>query len=522
MRLLESTTLTFKEWADELLIPSYAILSHTWADDEVSYQDMQQNRARAESKTGFQKLVYVSIQAQKDGLGYFWIDTCCIDKSSSAELSEAVNSMFRWYESAHTCYTFLSDVEARQKPDDHEPDQAWVTTFSNSRWFTRGWTLQELIAPRNLIFYSSQWSRVGTKQDLAPYIAQSTGIPINTLVHGHLSGVSVAQKMSWVSGRSTTRREDLAYCLIGIFEVNMPMLYGEGGRAFVRLQEEIIKTTDDMSIFSWVDPQGSFGSYRGLLASSPSFFARCKHVSWTRNERTAEFSVTNKGIKLVLQLSPRTVQPNEFVAVLYGVANTTMPNGVIGLYVHKIGDNQYARVQPDQLALLPVMPPVTSTSLFVRQKIVMESPEHSRAAAIVVKMPSDFMGIVDVKPASRWNPSDQRFSLAPGQVSAIGSFSFCSFANDKNIINVIIDTSRVWGSILEIGHDWERIQHINPFTHRIQCRKRGQTTIEITIERGLVGDESLIYLSLVLLQREGFSRRADFFKETLTNRGSTW
>jgi hypothetical protein len=244
MRLIHGETLKLVEFNDNN-IPPYAILSHTWGLEEVTFQDMSMdlpNEARQSLSSGvkgasYKKIEYCCAQATKDGLEYSWVDTCGIDKSSSSELSEAINSMFRWYSNAAVCYAYLSDVHLITEE------------ISPSRWFTRGWTLQELIAPRNVKFFTSNWELIGTKESLSSSIASITGIDVETLLDpSSLSSASVARKLSWAAERQTTRTEDVAYCLMGIFDVNMPLLYGEGEKAFIRLQEEIIKENDDQSL----------------------------------------------------------------------------------------------------------------------------------------------------------------------------------------------------------------------------------------------------------------------------------
>ena len=185
-----------------------------------------------QKKAGYEKIRHASMQAISDGYQYVWIDTCCIDKSSSAELSEAINSMFTWYQQASVCYAYVDDVQLHD--------------FDKSRWFTRGWTLQELLAPSNVIFFVAGWTRLGTKFSLAAQITKITGID-SEILHDQrlLRKRSVAQLMSWASRKETTRPEDTAYCLLGIFGVNMPLLYGEGENAFIRLQEELVKFADD-------------------------------------------------------------------------------------------------------------------------------------------------------------------------------------------------------------------------------------------------------------------------------------
>ncbi|USP76289.1 hypothetical protein yc1106_03563 [Curvularia clavata] len=243
-------------------IPQYAILSHTWgpSSEEVSFQDLQ--NGTGESKKGYRKLVFCSKEAARNGLEYFWVDTCCIDKTSSAELSEAINSMYRWYQEASVCYAYLADVPS-ERP------------FPRSRWFTRGWTLQELIAPPEMVFFDESWESLGERRTLFKVISECTGISTNVLLdRNHLDTCSVAQKMSWAAKRETTRIEDQAYCMLGIFEINMPLIYGEGENAFIRLQEEIMKVTDDHSLFAW----RSSDNRGGCLATSPASFLDSSNV----------------------------------------------------------------------------------------------------------------------------------------------------------------------------------------------------------------------------------------------------
>lgn len=227
---------------DEFLgnIPAYAILSHTWGskDDEVTYQDLQ--RKAGKEKAGYRKLSFCGEQAAKDGLRYFWIDTCCIDKSSSAELSEALTSMFRWYQNSVHCYAYLSDVSVNKRKVDHDDlDHSWMSSFQESKWFTRGWTLQELIAPRTVIFFSQEGVRLGDKLSLERTIHDITHIPVPAL-RTSLGEFAVEHRLRWMEGRHTTREEDRAYSMAGIVGVSMLPMYGEGKeRAFARLRKEI-------------------------------------------------------------------------------------------------------------------------------------------------------------------------------------------------------------------------------------------------------------------------------------------
>ncbi|TFK91991.1 HET-domain-containing protein [Polyporus arcularius HHB13444] len=232
----------------------YAILSHVWQEPEMSFQELRAisfNMAAGSTNDTPRSRASIKIReccklAELHGYEWLWIDTCCIDRSSSAELSEAVNSMFSWYSQALVCYAYLIDV----------PNLGSLTRrdslFRSSKWFTRGWTLQELIAPRSLVFLSKEWKVLGTKASLAPLLEEITGVDADVLTFRRkVSEVSVARRMWWASNRNTTRIEDKAYSLMGLFGVHMATIYGEGTRAFRRLQEEILKHTSDQTLFMW-------------------------------------------------------------------------------------------------------------------------------------------------------------------------------------------------------------------------------------------------------------------------------
>jgi Heterokaryon incompatibility protein (HET) len=236
---------SLKPFASKML-PKYAILSHVWeADDqEVTFRDLT-NSAESTAgyremmkKIGFTKVQFCAEQAKKDGLKYFWVDTCCIDKSSSADLSQAINSMWRWYEGAAKCYVYLSDV-SKKKRSKSDPTP-WESAFTKSRWFTRGWTLQELLAPESVEFFSREGELIGDKKSLETQIQKTAEIPIEALRGAPLSQFSREERMSWAANRHTTREEDEAYCLLGLFDAHMPEIYGEGkDNAIRRLEEEI-------------------------------------------------------------------------------------------------------------------------------------------------------------------------------------------------------------------------------------------------------------------------------------------
>lgn len=226
-------------------IPPYAILSHTWSDDEVTFQHFLEGTSA--SHQGFEKISFCQRQALKDGLKHIWIDTCCIDKQNHAELSEAINSMFLWYSRASKCYAHLSDVSSLDpKTGKMHPSNVWMDDFQRSRWFTRGWTLQELIAPGSVEFFSAEGHLLGNKRSLELKIAQITSLPTDALRGQPLHEFSVRERFAWAEYRETTKEEDKAYCPCGIFDIFMPLLYGEGqDRARKRLQKHIHESQED-------------------------------------------------------------------------------------------------------------------------------------------------------------------------------------------------------------------------------------------------------------------------------------
>ena len=366
MRLMDSSNLRLRDFpANE--IPEYAILSHTWGEDEVLFSDVGRGIDNGE-KAGYEKIRSSCKQAAAHGLGYVWIDSCCIDKSSSAELSEAINSMFPWYQKATICYAYLADVPTNVNTHDLN------SAFAKSRWFRRGWTLQELIAPLNLIFFSRDWIEIGTKSTLKEVLAQITGINVGILTGAKkLESASIALRMSWACHRETTRKEDIAYCLMGLFDVNMPMLYGEGEKAFIRLQEEIMKHSDDQSLFAWTDLDAPADSHCGLLANSPDKFRNSANImpyqGW---EPTSPYSISNKGLRIELHLSP--YGEDVYVAAL----ECPVPpdyEGFLGIYLRRVStqDHDYTRMYPHTLCNLSARGSIET--VHVRQSVPSFRPQ---------------------------------------------------------------------------------------------------------------------------------------------------
>jgi hypothetical protein len=225
----------------------------------------------ARQLVGFSKVEGACKLAADDGYDWIWIDSCCIDKESSADVDKSINSMWTYYSRSNICYVYMADIR------DCEAGRG--ISFQKSEWFTRGWTLQELIAPFYVEFYAADWSPIGTKLERHEEIAAITTIESHLLAQNRSIEVyGSAERFSWAAHRQVTQEEDEAYSLLGLFQIHMPMLYGEGrARAFARLQEAIYLSTCDDSIFLFrysphVDSQP-------LLADCPNRFcqrARCE------------------------------------------------------------------------------------------------------------------------------------------------------------------------------------------------------------------------------------------------------
>ncbi|SPO01201.1 uncharacterized protein DNG_03948 [Cephalotrichum gorgonifer] len=319
------------EYFHSPLPSSYLILSHTWGSGEVTFKDMADLEG-AKQMIGFEKIRGTCEIGRSRGFGYAWVDTCCIDKSSSAELTESINSMFRWYEDAGLCIAYLEDLPIGTL-------QATEDELRPCRWFTRGWTLQELVAPHQVEFCDKDWNIRGNKSELNDVLHNITVIDKAVLSNtpGALDRASVAKKMSWAADRETTRIEDVAYSLMGIFKVNMPLIYGEREDAFLRLQDMIAQKTNDLSLFAWQadspqladDQSGTEDSddqsgtehsddwygtensddslqleYTGIMASSPRQFRQCATIECIYDQLTAvqSLTVTNTTIELTTSL----------------------------------------------------------------------------------------------------------------------------------------------------------------------------------------------------------------------------
>ncbi|KAK4462288.1 hypothetical protein QBC42DRAFT_268061 [Cladorrhinum samala] len=472
MRLLDTSTLRLvhKREGD---VPPYAILSHTWGgdDDEVSLSDIQELstsrlrlatndngpfKHRVTKKPGYAKIRDSARLAKSEGYDYIWIDTCCIDKTSSAELSEAINSMFRWYNEAAVCYAYLNDVEDRYYTPHNESDNSSLKklkeqvnrvedarlarSIEESRWFTRGWTLQELIAPSNVYFYSRSWTLLGSKLNDGPRLLTSitsfsdllsdiTGVNVGVLTGSLvLEDLSVASRMKWAANRQTTRTEDIAYCLMGIFNVNMPLLYGEGTRAFMRLQEEILKVTHDHSIFCWECGENDMLRYQlsGLLALSPTYFQSFGDIkpvpfeaSLSQSQESAPSTMTNAGLHV--QLSLKDLAPNrsglsghperesEWYAILDCLPRSFQEDTPMypAIRLVALGGDQYARLHSEEVFWVYASQVQNSVRkyIYVKQVPMYGLPDiYVPDISISGGGGSTFCTLVAVYPQSRWSP----------------------------------------------------------------------------------------------------------------------
>ncbi|KAI0359560.1 HET-domain-containing protein [Trametes cingulata] len=359
---------------------SYAILSHCWEEDEVTFADIQ-DLARARKRRGWKKVENACAAARRykssreRPLAWIWIDTCCIDKSSSAELSEAINAMFGWYQEAWICLAFLSDVRA-----DEDPLTAG-SSFRRSRWFTRGWTLQELIAPHaEMVFLAKDWTAIGDRDTMVGLLEDITSVGravLSNTAGGRLKAIqatSVAQRMAWAATRETTRPEDRAYSLMGIFQVNMPIIYGETGkRAFRRLQLEIIRQSPDHTIFAYGVPMYNLPPpaqipcddammmsflpwwpkdfrFSGNLETLPmNALARIVGVPEVQEPH---YQDTNYGIRIQLPLA--CVDPlRGLYCALLGVRCKSRPGDLVGLLLKRHDDTDVYRRLDYSIIFLP-------------------------------------------------------------------------------------------------------------------------------------------------------------------------
>jgi hypothetical protein len=355
MRLLNVRSLCLESFIDPTTRPKYAILSHTWGEGEVLFSDVYgKDSAAWDQMPSAQKVRDSCLQTLRDGYNYIWIDTCCIDKSNGAELSEAINSMFEWYRQADVCYAYLNDATVGSSID-------------NCRWFTRGWTLQELIAPDKVLLFDRNWEHLGSKSDLVFEISRITGVHQAALTNGSkfLYSFPIATRMSWASKRLTTKEEDKAYSLMGLFNVNMPLLYGEGRKAFQRLQQEILEIRPDNSILAFTGTTPD-----NLLAQGPDDFVsglyRTRAPYWKNSIRITPFSISLD--VLLLPIGSEFVSNTGFFLAVLDDALGEESICRVAICLKKIGlelENTFIRVMT---SILLIRPDVNNPGKFVYER----------------------------------------------------------------------------------------------------------------------------------------------------------
>ncbi|KAF2850341.1 HET-domain-containing protein [Plenodomus tracheiphilus IPT5] len=253
-------------------IPPYAILSHRWGNSEILIEDVSNGNYK-EKEEGYRKLRFCAEQAAQDGLQYFWIDTCCIDRWDNNERSKAINSMFEWYRKAVRCYVFLSDVSVASATEAAQRS-SWEASFRASDWFTRGWTLQELIAPVSVDFFSREGLRIGDKASLDRPLHDITDIPLAALHNCSLEQFSTSERMRWAEKRTTSEEEDIVYCLLGLLGISMSITYGEGQkRARRRLQAEMDANGSAPSIIPFSRNESFVGRESQLVELEAKLFS---------------------------------------------------------------------------------------------------------------------------------------------------------------------------------------------------------------------------------------------------------
>ncbi|KAJ9137059.1 HET-domain-containing protein [Pleurostoma richardsiae] len=404
--------------------PRYLILSHAWGwkdehtqvwgheDEEVTFEDVSTLGIGISKKRGMGKIRMTCQLAIDRGLEYVWMDTCCIDKSSSAELAEGINSMFSWYQRSEVCIVYLADFISALSPDPSIRE----LQFKTCRWFKRGWTLQELIAPSVVVFHDRNWKYIGSKHDFAPELTGVTGIDTSALIGAsRLSEWSVATKMSWAANRETRRTEDQAYSLLGIFGVNMPLIYGEGGeKAFRRLQEEISKNISDLSIFAWSPLEKNEDDFSNIFADSPARFGASKGVHGLIPDR--HFSITNKGVQMTASLRRVPIGHERYRLFLaLGIMGQEGSREWAGIYLRKLGNGIFTRDGTGGMAILPDKELWALDHTPIYTFYIAVSPldydlilETSRTHAIHVPQDPNYK-ILDLIPEAAWDYEERLF-----------------------------------------------------------------------------------------------------------------
>ncbi|WYZ41793.1 hypothetical protein EsH8_V_000688 [Colletotrichum jinshuiense] len=550
MRLIDAETLELQEFFENAT-PDYAILSHTWEVDEVSLQQFQQRDAATTAKAGYQKIRRACSKALDYGLRHIWVDTCCIDKTSSAELSEAINSMFQWYAKSKICFAYLADMPSTE--------DAHSASFAKSRWFTRGWTLQELLAPHKLDFFSSDWKFITNRAGAASIISNVTGINVvyfrdtglTTDRKDLLASASIAERMSWAATRTTTRTEDMAYCLLGIFNINMPLIYGEGQRAFMRLQQEVLRSSFDPTLLAWnaislrptvghllpIEPE-PFSSWHqawkmiagidhpwsssppsiidrrstGFLAPSINYFRHCKDI--LSCDVAVDWAITSQGLEIVLPVSetrqpygiiPCRLRADAWSLLAIPLTPHASEGGRYGVWVESF---------PEELKLLQVFSSLTD-GFYGLAALMVEDRETNETFAIIVKIVEELSTLTRAMLPSRgsiFRPQKIEFRF----LEAASRDSVERMFQTPSKLASLPKRFRVRQSPVRLGVARKQLLDLPVFEIRVRLPRRGWQSLT-TASKDLVSDwvtDQLCQLCTSVLPRVITSRTSlsSYFK----------
>lgn len=528
MRLLNVTNFTLTSFNDERTVPEYAILSHTWGDDEVTFKDLAElPREKLVLKKAYKKVEKCCAKALEWGLEWVWIDTCCIDQQSSAELSEAINSMYQWYRQSAVCYAYLFDVHCIEK--DLLPGQIddvgnfdVKLCFDKARWFTRGWCLQELLAPRNMQFFNAHWEYIGSKNTLKTPISMVTGIDEYGLFIPDLSVLSVAHRMAWAARRETTRPEDIAYCLLGIFNINMPLLYGEGQvRAFGRLQEEIMRRTEDHSIFAWSGIGTDFrNDMVGFLAPHPLGFKYGRVDLCELPGYTEPLSITGRGIRAQMPLIRQEGHGENYLAVI-GCMKSSILQSYYAIPVTRLKKSSdiYRRRSPDvQTVSFEEAKNATLSTIFLlrhSKPTHLEDKDTTQVWLSLLEMRDCFYKIRDTFPSPLWNVDRRVFAFSSSDFKDY-PWMYMEFTNAKGkgfVLRIDLDPTKGIFTNLADYKD-PRIRMQEPFNIEKEIPPTGtknkalpdfksqlvleQHVVEASVERTIVFEQDLYEVKICI------------------------
>jgi hypothetical protein len=519
IRLLHINTRGFTSFPDLRSVPEYAILSHRWIHTQRNGQHVALDISYTEflagsgDQRGYEKIdkaceaVLYFAHEQGRTLEWIWIDSCCIDKSNNEEHTEAINSMYQWYARSYVCITYLGDVDTF--------DEA-----SSSEWFRRGWTLQELIAPERVLFYNKRWQGCGSKNDYSPglhdqtqypflnrskELADITNIDIALLrlqdrkaIKTKLDSIPACQKMSWASDRNTTKDEDMAYCMIGIFDIShMYLKRGEGRRAFIRLQEEVIKQSNDLTLFAWklsddndacmednclgleelsqnapknapfFDSNPASGLH-GIFACGPSHFRHASQIEPTQlavyNE---EITITSRGVKFITPLLG-TGPFFPFRMPLYCTDGTS--SQLLSIELRLLGGSIYARANCTQLPLVrkdaKVIP--NQDDVFLAHKIRHFQHCAEQMHKHAIRLPESILKtlhLVHVSPGYLWS-SKHNLVTTNGRRFFIG----CAYYQTNNTLRAAV--TLLFG-LDHLQRPWFCLSNTDPSfeSHSLESRK---------------------------------------------------